>query len=231
MGGYCQPAMPVAVNLGPQPCFKCEGKGFCHDSTMDHDKPPNERCFFCKECSGCGGSGAIRGGTMTGVGMGAGMTPMGVDLGPQRCFKCEGHGFVHDSSMAHDKAPDEKCFFCKDCNSCGGSGAIKGGAVQAVGGAIVNTGPQRCFKCEGKGFCHDSTMAHDKPPHEKCFFCKDCSGCGGSGAINGAMQPGYAQPGYAQPGYAQPGYAQSGYPQQLPTGEVIDPCKNCCSIM
>merc|ERR1712039_369137 len=116
--------------------------------------------------------------------------------GCQRCFKCEGRGFCHDSSMTHDKAPHERCFFCKSCDGCGGSGAINsgmgggmmGGMGGGMGGVMCGMGggmgaPQRCFKCEGKGWCHDSSMTHDKLPHEKCFFCKDCTACGGRGAL------------------------------------------------
>merc|ERR1711871_1805737 len=98
--GMAAPA--VAVNLGPQRCFKCEGKGFFHDSSMPHDKPDYEKCFFCKPCSACHGGGAIEG---------AHLNPMGgVSLGAKRCFKCEGKGFTHDYTMPHDKDPDEKCF-------------------------------------------------------------------------------------------------------------------------
>merc|ERR1719204_2937787 len=53
------PPVVVVEERGPQRCFKCEGKGFCHDSSMDHDKGPDERCFFCKSCDACGGRGAI----------------------------------------------------------------------------------------------------------------------------------------------------------------------------
>jgi len=217
-----------SMQQGPQqPCFKCKGNGYCHSSSMAHDKGPNERCFFCENCDGCGGSGHIQGqqttvqqvGGMGGMGMGMGMNMGGPAViqtstsGLQPCFKCHGKGYCHDSDMDHDKGPDEKCFFCKDCDGCGGSGAIKGGntTVQQVGmpgmmgvnmgGMGVNmnmggmmggptvvettSGPQPCFKCKGNGFCHESTMDHDKGENEKCFFCKDCDGCGGSGAIQG----------------------------------------------
>merc|ERR1719491_1965335 len=82
--------------------------------------------------------------------------------GEQRCFKCEGRGFCHDSSMPHDKAPHEKCFFCKSCDGCGGSGHISGGGCGMLGGVMTGGANQRCFKCEGRGFCHDSSMPHDK---------------------------------------------------------------------
>merc|ERR1712003_548109 len=114
--------------------------------------------------------------------------------GPQPCFKCDGKGFCHTSTMDHDKEEGERCFFCSNCNTCGGSGAVDAGltTVQtALGGvlgvstiAVHHSGPRPCFKCEGKGFCHDSSMNHDKEENERCFFCSDCSGCGGCGAID-----------------------------------------------
>jgi len=298
MGG---PSVVTTSKGGLQPCFKCKGRGYCHESSMTHDKGEDEKCFFCKDCDTCDGSGAIKGGTTTvqqvggvcappivqvggmhmemgvmkdpcadmnmgvtmpemnmhvggsfdvnmqvgmpamnvqvgmpemnvqmggmgggmqmgmGGGMQAGMmggaTTVETTSGPQPCFKCKGNGFCHESSMDHDKGPNEKCFFCKDCDGCGGSGAIKGGntTVQQVGmpgmmgvnmgGMGVNmnmggmmggptvvettSGPQPCFKCKGNGWCHESTMDHDKDENEKCFFCKDCNACGGSGAIQG----------------------------------------------
>eukprot|EP00930_Biecheleria_cincta_P055499 TRINITY_DN4181_c0_g1_i1.p1 TRINITY_DN4181_c0_g1~~TRINITY_DN4181_c0_g1_i1.p1 ORF type:complete len:606 (+),score=73.73 TRINITY_DN4181_c0_g1_i1:55-1872(+) len=94
----------------------------------------------------------------------------GFHTGPQRCFKCEGRGFSHDSTMEHDKPWDQRCFFCKDCIGCHGRGQIQGDM-------------QYCHKCQGHGFCHESPMNHDKPRHERCFFCKDCNACGGSGHL------------------------------------------------
>jgi len=261
----------VQTSQGLQPCFKCRGNGWAHTSDMPHDKGENEKCFFCKDCDACGGSGAIAGGTTTvqqvgmpaiGGGMmggsvagwnpnamcdgiraeercqwlqrergmagqqaqqqvmsefpgafgsggmmgGMGMAPVAVQTSQalQPCFKCSGNGYCHNSSMPHDKGPNEKCFFCKSCDACAGSGAIQGGTttVQQVGmpgmgygmgGAmvaqnqglqyLVTIGDSPCFKCDGKGFAHDSSMPHDKGPDEKCFFCKSCTGCGGSGAI------------------------------------------------
>merc|ERR1719343_739874 len=99
--------------------------------------------------------------------------------------------------MDHDKSPYERCFFCQNCDGCGGSGAISGGpamampafatpAVAAPMAAMAvpcGGGVQACFKCEGKGFCHTSAMDHDKGPNERCFFCQSCDGCGGRGAI------------------------------------------------
>eukprot|EP00439_Symbiodinium_sp_Y106_P026680 s1628_g3.t1 len=96
---------------GRQECFKCEGKGFFHDSSMNHDAGPNSRCFFCKDCSGCKGRGHIEA-----------ATPWSKH--GQMCTHCHGHGFVHESSMNHDKARDEKCFFCKDCRKCHGKGHL-----------------------------------------------------------------------------------------------------------
>lgn len=129
------PGVAVAGMCQQQPCFKCQGKGFSHDSSMTHDKLPTERCFFCKNCSGCGGTGIISGGGGgMGMGMATGMGAMGGMGTPvQPCFKCQGKGFCHDSSMTHDKAPQDRCFFCSNCNSCGGTGRIGGGGMGGMG--------------------------------------------------------------------------------------------------
>eukprot|EP01084_Bolivina_argentea_P086658 156617_1 len=84
-------------------CPRCKGNGWCHNSTMNHDKPPNQKCFFCGNCDSCGGKGWIQGAIRT-------------------CPKCRGNGFCHDSSMRHDKGPNQKCFWCKPCNGCSGKG-------------------------------------------------------------------------------------------------------------
>jgi len=124
------PAMSVAIcppvrQAGPRACFKCKGRGFSHESTMTHDKGPGERCFFCENCSGCGGSGMI-------------------DAVDQACFKCEGKGFCHNSSMTHDKGPSERCFFCEKCSGCDGIGRINGRGKAsteiATGGSFSTTG-------------------------------------------------------------------------------------------
>jgi hypothetical protein len=215
--GYGQPGYGQTgyVQSGLQPCFKCNGKGFSHDSDMAHDKEANERCFFCEPCKGCGGSGAIQG-TTTSVqpvgGMMPGMGGVAVQTSQalQPCFKCCGNGFCHTSDMPHDKEEGQRCFFCEDCDTCNGRGAIPGGTtmVQQMGvpgmmggmgmpqvgmmggmGAPVATqttqGLMPCFKCEGRGWCHDCDMPHDKDPDEKCFFCTACCACDGSGAIQG----------------------------------------------
>jgi len=179
---FAGPSAPYAArgSRGPmQRCFKCSGNGWSHQSSMTHDKDPGERCFFCKDCDACSGTGAIPGG---GGGFAGAYGGGGGGGGMQRCFKCDGNGFCHNSSMSHDKDPGERCFFCKDCDGCGGSGAISGGG--GSGGAWgYNRGPQRCFKCDGNGFCHVGSISHDKGPGERCFFCKDCDSCGGSGAL------------------------------------------------
>mmetsp|Transcript_38811 Transcript_38811/g.89773 ORF Transcript_38811/g.89773 Transcript_38811/m.89773 type:complete len:240 (+) Transcript_38811:1-720(+) len=102
---------------GHQRCYKCEGRGFVHESTMNHDEDDDERCFFCTDCSGCRGTGHISGGG----GFGGGMFGFG---GAERCYKCHGRGFAHESSMNHDKDDDERCFFCEDCRGCGGKGHL-----------------------------------------------------------------------------------------------------------
>merc|ERR1712216_558850 len=47
----------------------------------------------------------------------------------------------------------------------------------------VQSGLQPCFECNGKGFSHDSDMAHDREANERCVCCEACKGCGGSGVI------------------------------------------------
>merc|ERR1712096_589093 len=94
--------------------------------------------------------------------------PMVIQQGPQPCFKCQGKGFSHDTSMTHKAAQGQKCFFCQDCTACSGSGQIAGGQTTITQGnammgqtsAVIHSGPQRCFKCSGNGFCHDSSMTH-----------------------------------------------------------------------
>ena len=41
-------------------CCKCEGRGFRHNSTMNHDERPDKRCFFCEDCDACRGRGSMR---------------------------------------------------------------------------------------------------------------------------------------------------------------------------
>ncbi|CAE7247351.1 ttn-1 [Symbiodinium natans] len=99
-------------------------------------------------------------------------------FGRERCYKCHGRGFSHDSTMNHDKDEDERCFFCKDCTGCNGTGHISAGS----GGGWF-AGAQRCYKCHGRGFSHNSSMNHDKDEDERCFFCEDCTGCNGRGHL------------------------------------------------
>merc|ERR1712151_52637 len=109
MGYSMGQAAPMAIPTdgGFLACFKCEGKGFCHLSSMDHDANLDERCFFCKDCDGCGGKGRI-----------PKAFPVPAQTRGQNpaCFKCEGKGFRHTSHMDHDGSPDERCFFCEDCD-------------------------------------------------------------------------------------------------------------------
>ena len=55
------------------------------------------------------------------------------------CALCKGRGFVHHSSMRHDKLPDQKCFWCKECPSCAGSCVMEHNEVS-------------CRRCKGHGF-------------------------------------------------------------------------------
>lgn len=89
---------------------------------------------------------------------------------PTHCPKCKGIGFIHESSLKHDKKPTTKCKHCTACKPCQGSGTV--------------TGKLACPKCETRGFVHASTERdHDAPAHLRCFFCKECSVCTGTGLI------------------------------------------------
>ena len=108
----------------------------------------------------------------------------------QKCLKCRGAGWVHESSMAHRGATHQKCFFCEDCKGCRGTGFVKG--TQSVTtstnvlGQTVNavcSTPSTCFKCQGNGWVHTSSMQHKGDVSRKCFFCEGCNSCGGTGRI------------------------------------------------
>eukprot|EP00494_Astrolonche_serrata_P003914 UN03922 len=58
--------------------------------------------------------------------------------------------------MNHDKAHDQKCFFCKTCPTCNGSRTIKEGVFE----------DKTCRRCKGKGWEHTSNMNHDKASDE-----------------------------------------------------------------
>merc|ERR1719454_876740 len=111
-----QPGMGMGMGMGAQPGMVCPPVG--------------------AGMAGMGAMGAMN--AMAGM-----MGGMGME---QRCFKCEGRGFAHESTMPHDKAPHEKCFFCKPCKGCDGKGHIPGGMGGMMGGMMG--GKQRCFKCE-----------------------------------------------------------------------------------
>ncbi len=40
-------------------CEGCNGVGYKHRSLMKHNKPNNERCFFCDKCRYCRGDGVV----------------------------------------------------------------------------------------------------------------------------------------------------------------------------
>jgi DnaJ-class molecular chaperone len=104
-GGFAS-AMAAAVSAPPgtaagpalKACVKCAGTGRSHDSSMPHS---GDGCIFCKECSGCEGSGVI---SATAI----------------ACPKCQGKGKSHDSSMPHSAG----CIFCKTCKTCEGKGHV-----------------------------------------------------------------------------------------------------------
>jgi len=72
--------------------------------------------FFCENCNGCGGKGSFQE-VIQQVGSVIQVS------GPQTCMKCSGKGWMHESSMKHDKG-HLKCFFCSNCTACNGLGSI-----------------------------------------------------------------------------------------------------------
>jgi len=112
-------------------CFKCQGAGFVHESSMSHTANEGERCMFCETCDTCSGTGNKTSGMV-------------------RCLDCLGKGWEHTSSMPHSCADDEKCMFCSDCDKCGGRGMVQG---TGMGGCGV------CGGCGGGG-CGMSGCGH-----------------------------------------------------------------------
>jgi len=222
-----------AVRTNCDECIHCRGRGFIHESSMQHDKSENERCFFCKTCNTCGGRGFLQSQTHI---VSNGFSQQVVSNRAEACVKCHGNGFCHESTMNHDKGPNERCFFCKDCRTCGGSGVLQGTTQvnsNIFGGAsIVDNRPQPCMRCQGNGYVHESTMAHDKGPDEKCFFCTNCQSCGGSGVMSNFPNQGMAgnpsnqiRPGPQYPANNQ-AFANGGYngnPQYAPNANQYQP--------
>lgn len=121
-----QPTTTIQEVDANEACPKCHGNGFTHDSTMNHDKPQNTKCFFCKDCSGCKGKGFVKSKQKIITNTDAfGRATISQVSSMSTCIKCKGHGWSHDSSMKHDKPPNQKCFFCKACKTCKGSGRIE----------------------------------------------------------------------------------------------------------
>ena len=59
----------------------------------------------------------------------------------QACIKCKGNGFVHESSMTHDKDINQKCFFCNKCQTCDGSGVLINQTTTQIGQQpVMNNG-------------------------------------------------------------------------------------------
>ena len=108
-------------------CPKCKGNGFTHLSTMTHDKNDNQRCFFCKDCKTCKGNGYIKGKQeiIQSTDIWGQTTQISSKSNISSCLKCKGNGWYHYSTMNHDKQPNQKCFFCKKCKTCGGDGLAK----------------------------------------------------------------------------------------------------------
>lgn len=92
------------------------------------------------------------------------------------CTRCEGNGWIHTSSMRHDTSVETPCYFCCHCDKCKGSGVL--GLLKRASSAKK----QGCLTCLGRGWSHAGvTMTHDELPERRCFFCKNCRTCGGSG--------------------------------------------------
>ena len=74
----------------------------------------------------------------------------------------------------------------------GGGAMMMGGGMGGMGGMAMGGAmggmEKRCARCKGRGFVHDSNMNHDKPPNQKCFFCKECDTCHGDGGVHRRAQ-------------------------------------------
>jgi len=236
-GGIEKMVAPLldAVETNYDQCVHCRGRGFIHNSSMQHQKREDERCFFCQTCNTCGGRGTLQSQTHI---VSNGFTQQVVSDRAEPCVRCNGNGFCHDSSMKHDKGPNQRCFFCKDCSTCGGSGVLQG-TTEVVsnifgGASVIDNRPQACMRCRGNGYVHESSMRHDKGPDEKCFFCKKCGTCAGSGVISSF--PHQSMAGYpsnqVQPGPMYPANNQffpngyGGNPQYLPNTNQYQPQPN-----
>ena len=212
-------------------CIRCRGNGFVHNKSIGHDGPQNRKCFFCEDCPTCRGTGTCQSTThvernMNPYPYGSSSTDITRDVN-EPCIHCSGKGFNHDSSMPHNKPQGTRCFFCEDCKTCNGSGVQKTTITEhtdmsMMGGStfVTRDGNEPCIRCSGKGFIHDSMMKHDKPQGTKCFFCKACNTCNGSGVQKTtttatAIQqpyppqpyPGQSYPGQPYPGQPYPGQA------------------------
>eukprot|EP01083_Nonionella_stella_P086028 238739_1 len=111
-----------------------------------------------------------------------------------QCFKCQGRGWVHESGIKHDtsgKEEDERCFHCEDCTGCEGKGYLENTKIVPHNEQVTVTTSQQknaCFKCEGKGWNHESGIAHNKEDDERCFHCEDCNACDGKGYLESTQE-------------------------------------------
>ncbi|KAI9351157.1 hypothetical protein DFJ73DRAFT_379605 [Zopfochytrium polystomum] len=101
--GVDEPSLE-ALGLQPTACFRCEGKGWKHESGAKHDKGP-ARCKRCVDCKLCNGFGKI--------------------VGKIPCDTCKAKGFIHASTERNHDAPEAlRCFFCIDCTTCHNTCAV-----------------------------------------------------------------------------------------------------------
>eukprot|EP00928_Gymnodinium_smaydae_P009433 TRINITY_DN13533_c0_g1_i1.p1 TRINITY_DN13533_c0_g1~~TRINITY_DN13533_c0_g1_i1.p1 ORF type:complete len:171 (-),score=29.51 TRINITY_DN13533_c0_g1_i1:174-641(-) len=90
------------------------------------------------------------------------------------CPACSGRGFMHSSVIPHDKDTEERCFFCHDCEACGGSGIAAKVEDDDPVGASADA------KEEGCGGSGSATKAEDNAPVGASDE-KEAEACGGSG--------------------------------------------------
>merc|ERR1712173_453360 len=88
----------VATN---QQCPKCRGNGWVHESTMQHNTGAAQKCFFCKDCKGCGAKGYVQGmqKVITTTNAFGHTSTQSFGHSMSTCPKCRGNGWVHEGAM------------------------------------------------------------------------------------------------------------------------------------